>query len=284
MIGIVYDDNGTKKIKPLAGSSGSGLPLGTILPLYTSSVPTGYLPCDGSTFDASEFPALYGLLGTNVLPDLREVTLKGAGLTGRSVGNHISSTGLSIGQFVDDRVQSHTHGARIYPGASEASGTGYGVSGTYGGQFVTTSQCSGRSGATTEVKAVGVNYVIKAVSGITEADKDYVAAAVAETVEESLDASLKTYIRNQDILSDPEANTVTSSNKTASYDGYIFTSTTGGSAYNAYINNVAVQTLNAGTVNSFTFVLKKGDTYRMGGTQYSQAYARWYKDRDYTGR
>lgn len=281
MIGIVYDDNGTKKIKPLAGSSGSGLPLGTILPLYTSSVPTGYLPCDGSTFDASEFPALYGLLGTNVLPDLREVALKGIGLN-HNATNHVSSTGLSVGEYLEDRFQNHSHYLSLQYGGGTAANVFFRSDGN-------TSSCTGnvrtgRTGATTEVKSVGVNYVIKAVSGITEADKDYVAAAVAETVEESLDASLKTYIRNQDILSDPEANTVTSSNKTASYDGYIFTSTTGGSAYNAYINNVAVQTLNAGTVNSFTFVLKKGDTYRMGGTQYSQAYARWYKNRDYTGR
>lgn len=185
MIGIVYDDNGTKKIKPLAGSSGSGLPLGTILPLYTSSVPTGYLPCDGSTFDASEFPALYGLLGTNVLPDLREVTLVGAG---QNTTNTIASHDVyTIGQFKDDQLQSHTHNQVCFTpntnlGSCPSFQGGDGYKWTYPTKATTTN--TGRSGDTTHGKQTGVNYVIKAVSGITEADKDYVAAAVANEIKD----------------------------------------------------------------------------------------------------
>lgn len=76
MIYEVYNNNGTKDIRPIAGSiPGQGNPVGTILPYWGSNIPDKYLLCDGSTFDADEYPALYMHLGTNVLPDLRGGTI-----------------------------------------------------------------------------------------------------------------------------------------------------------------------------------------------------------------
>ena len=220
MIGIVYDDNGTKKIKPLAGSTGSGLPLGAIVPLYTSSVPTGYLPCDGSTFDANDYPALYGLLGTNVLPDLRNKALMGANPSSQdtpasgntsNVGDSQNAqlpniTGCNCGTF-----RNASQGVNGEQGRGALSITNTVVSTSYCGfsggnlgnlpgsciSVSTLDFKASRSGASTdhlgnnvyttcgEVRSanVRVNYVIKAVSGVTEADKDYVAAAITQTIE-----------------------------------------------------------------------------------------------------
>ena len=212
MIGIVYDNNGTKKIKPLAGSTGSGLPLGAIVPLYTSSVPTGYLPCDGSTFDANDYPALYGLLGTNVLPDLRNKALMGANPSSQDTpasGNKSNVGDSQNAQLpnITGRFQIRSSSSVNQGGAAGFLGAFYGESAAagvrdYSNLSSTTSTYSptfdaSNSGASTDHLGnnvytsagetrpanVRVNYVIKAVSGVTETDKDYVAAAITQTIE-----------------------------------------------------------------------------------------------------
>lgn len=54
------------------------VPVGTILGGVYSTAPTGYLLCNGSSFNKDTYPALYSVLGTNVLPDLRGKFLQGA--------------------------------------------------------------------------------------------------------------------------------------------------------------------------------------------------------------
>lgn len=97
---------------------------------------------------------------TNI--DLRETTLKGAGLTGRTVGNHISANGLAVGEFIDDRVQKHKHRFVGSYNHDVDSGSSISKYSDGGSQFDKISeQIDGRSGDTTEVKAVGINYMIK---------------------------------------------------------------------------------------------------------------------------
>ena len=85
MLGIVKKDNNNQKyIQPMTSDARIGNPLGTILAVYTTRCPVGYLPCDGSAYDTTQYPALYALLGSDHLPDLREATLKGIGLTSLS--------------------------------------------------------------------------------------------------------------------------------------------------------------------------------------------------------
>ena len=54
-----------------------GVPIGTIIPRVSSSttVPTGWLVCDGSTFSSTDYPDLYTLLGSTTLPDLSGTAL-----------------------------------------------------------------------------------------------------------------------------------------------------------------------------------------------------------------
>lgn len=127
------------------------------------------------------------------IPDLREAVPKGTGLTSKS-NNHLDADGLALGEFIDDRGQKHTHtrGSMNITGSpavmsygrinSDYTPTGafYTMDASYSmmaGDYSptyprvgfdasrswtgTTSDPSGRSGATTEVKAVGVNWIYK---------------------------------------------------------------------------------------------------------------------------
>ena len=65
-----------------SASGGGGELIGTIIARYNSTFVTTdeaskYLFCDGSTFNTSKYPKLYKVLGTNILPDLRERYLQG---------------------------------------------------------------------------------------------------------------------------------------------------------------------------------------------------------------
>ena len=75
MVGIVKEINGQKKIIPLTTDTGTGAAVGTLASQYKKVPMSGYLYCDGSTFDQNAYPALYMYLGTNVLPDYRECVM-----------------------------------------------------------------------------------------------------------------------------------------------------------------------------------------------------------------
>ena len=107
MLVLITVENGVKKIIPLTADAGAGNPVGSLLHTYKKSNPSGYLFCDGSTFDQTKYPLLYAYLGTNVLPDYREVVEVGAEQnTTDTIATHDVYT---EGQFKDDQLQDHTH-------------------------------------------------------------------------------------------------------------------------------------------------------------------------------
>ena len=69
MLGIVKEISGQKQIIPLTTDAGTGASVGSLLQQYKKKPISGYLYCDGSTFDENVYPALYMYLGSNVLPD-----------------------------------------------------------------------------------------------------------------------------------------------------------------------------------------------------------------------
>lgn len=100
---VVQLSDGSKSFRTLSGANGDGLPLGTILGIHRTNVPTGFLPCNGAEFDITQYPSLYTLLGSNKLPDLREAVLVGIGASERSsISQHDV---YSLGQFKDDQLQ-----------------------------------------------------------------------------------------------------------------------------------------------------------------------------------
>ena len=103
MVGIIKEINGQKKIIPLTSDTGTGAPVGTLIQQYKKVAMSGYLYCDGSTFDQNDYPALYMYLGTNVLPDYRECVMVGAEQnTTDTIATHDVYT---EGEFKDDQIQ-----------------------------------------------------------------------------------------------------------------------------------------------------------------------------------
>ena len=51
MLGIVKEIDGQKKIVPLTTGTGTGAPVGTLISQYKKVAMSGYLYCDGYTFD-----------------------------------------------------------------------------------------------------------------------------------------------------------------------------------------------------------------------------------------
>ena len=167
-------------------------PIGTISPFGGSVIPSGYLLCNGAEVLKTAYAELYAVIGDAFgtasdntkfkLPDLREATTKGVGLNGKS-SVHYDADGVALGEFIEDRVQDHLHRTRLtnmnfqvgsenVAPVTENGGSGIG---TVGDIVV------GHHGATTEVKAVGVNYIIKAKQVAAPADfKDAIDDALSE--------------------------------------------------------------------------------------------------------
>ena len=184
-------------------------PIGSIVPYGGATAPSGWLFCNGIQVSKTTYSELYAVIGDSFkgdkadptsgnfyLPDLREVTLKGIG-TNYAYGINNHGTIANVGGFIEDRVQDHVHdtfvngdlnypfGVRTgdytninYVNADPGSGAGWHVKAS--------TITNGRHGATTEVKAVGVNYIIKAEHTPVPADfMDAVEEAVVENNEYS---------------------------------------------------------------------------------------------------
>ena len=187
MLARVVVENGVKKLVPLTADTGAGNPVGTVIAVYSNQVPNGYLPCNGVAFDTAQFPVLYALLGDDHTPDLRECTLVGVGRSGRTMGAHDEYT---LGQFKDDQSQKITgrynatgsfgsnEGAFVQTSAFEYA-NGVARSGTQWSSVNFDSSGSVRTGTTTHGKQVGVNWCIKATSGLTENAQDNVLSALS---------------------------------------------------------------------------------------------------------
>ena len=172
MLVLIAIENGVKKIIPLTADAGAGNPVGSLLHTYKKSNTSGYLYCDGSTFDQTKYPLLYAYLGSNVLPDYRECVEVGAEQnTTDTIATHDVYT---EGQFKDDQLQDHEHEGKTTEGAGGSNVSKIiGTSGTpYGGSGLVLE--SYRHGTTTHGKQKAVFVYIKATSGLSENAQDNV--------------------------------------------------------------------------------------------------------------
>ena len=158
------------------------IPVGAIMPFYGSIAPDGWFICDGTdTTNTSNqldlyHPELYSVLGnSNILPDLRECVLVGAGQSTRAI---LDETGHShdvytLGEFKDDQIQNIT-GRMETDAGSKNGGTGPfrwldndkgapSKDSSYWrqGEYTFDLSRSARTGNVTHGKQVGVNYIIK---------------------------------------------------------------------------------------------------------------------------
>ena len=174
---VSYYNKDTGELVPIAkGTLYADAPIGTISPFGGSSVPSGYLLCNGQTVSRASYKELFAVIGvafgsgdgstTFNLPDLREATTKGVGLSGKS-DNHYDADGVALGEFIDDRIQNHTH---YYSTTDFGCNNGDGSAAGTRKPPVNGDVTNARTGKTTEVKSVGVNYIIKAKQVAVPAD------------------------------------------------------------------------------------------------------------------
>ena len=270
MLGIVKEINGEKKIVPLTTDTGTGAPVGTLISQYKKVPMSGYLYCDGSTFDQNAYPALYMYLGTNVLPDYRECVMVGAEQnTTDTIATHDVYT---EGEFKDDQLQSHIHSVpNDNPNGGEQRSVQYSTTGFL--ENIYTDENNGRSGDTTHGKQKAVYVYIKATSGL------------AENQQENVLNDAKNYIQNAFKLSPIEGFTLSTTNQTIQYDGFLFVYVIGNSNVETefYVNDeqLFITQVPTGYDSPVTIPLCKGDTVRVnridGGIYWTKA--RWYKNR-----
>ena len=134
------------------------VPVGTVVSniFSLSDLPPGWLPCDGSTFNAAQYPLLFQKLGNkNVLPDLRGYFMRGLDPTGKVDPEGAGRTPLSVQH---DQFASHLH--TFAPISAQGSGLQAPPPKYYcesnGGSLTT----GLTGGAETRPKNVAVNYLI----------------------------------------------------------------------------------------------------------------------------
>lgn len=181
--------NGQKTIVPLTADTGTGAPVGSLIAMYKKSSPSGYLYCDGSTFDETAYPALYQYLGSNVLPDYREFALVGAEENTTDVYNASTNPTGTIhdhdvyteGQAKDDQLQQHRHYAEQMP-VTGGSAVNVAFSGTSQNLTLGNVTNSYRNGGVTRGKRKAVYFYIKATSGLTENQQENVLNTINENL------------------------------------------------------------------------------------------------------
>ena len=135
--------NSIDSLSGLGGSGGSVLdmPLGTVLPIATESVPEGWMLCDGREISIEEYQGLYDLIGTTYgagdsafwaqvffpattfnIPDLRGRTIIGANDMGGEPSSVLQAHQASFGQLGGEEfhllteleLPAHTHDVEYF--------------------------------------------------------------------------------------------------------------------------------------------------------------------------
>jgi len=118
-----------------------GIPTGTIVPWSDSSVPTGFLECNGAAVSRSTYSALFAIVGTTygagdgsstfLLPDLQDNVAVGKSgtkaLASTGGANTVASTGNVGGSTANAtlstaQLASHSHSAGASTGGGLATG------------------------------------------------------------------------------------------------------------------------------------------------------------------
>jgi len=176
----VYDPINDRLI-PVAGATLYGdAPVGSIIAFAGKEInlPEGYLAFNGQTVKRGDYPDLWAFAVANeqvgvdkffsqgdgsttfTLADLRETSLKGYGETSRTVGAHVKSGGLGVGEFIDDQLQNFQFNMSSEGPAANSLVYGSDTGGY--SDLYSIKRGSVRTGTTTEVKAVGVVWAVKA--------------------------------------------------------------------------------------------------------------------------
>jgi microcystin-dependent protein len=112
----------------LDGHPQNSCPVGSIIAYIMPTSPYGWLICDGSEIDRSQFQSLFSVIGTTFgqgdgiytfnLPDYRGAFLRGSGNNG-----NVNHNGPSLNQSQNDSLGTHSHRATSTVNETEHSHT-----------------------------------------------------------------------------------------------------------------------------------------------------------------
>lgn len=149
------------------------VPTGAVVMWYTGSPPTGWLFCNGGTFDAATYPALDALLGGNTLPDFKgrvpvgvgqqsNVKWSGSDYTTSGTNFALAGTGGTEDHHItESEMPSHDHTFTLQQGTTTYAGPRtLGDAGSVTNTFTTATAGSDGAHNNTQPYLV-VNYIIK---------------------------------------------------------------------------------------------------------------------------
>ncbi|MGB5988871.1 MAG: tail fiber protein, partial [Marinifilaceae bacterium] len=161
-VGLVVFDTNRNNLFLYAGMwVEMGVPLGTVEAFYGTTIPEGWLLCNGSNFDAGAYSELNAFLRGNTLPNLGGMFLRGKN-NGRTDGNQDPDGERTIGNFQNDVLKAHTHTYIDISNNLGAHSAATGFTGGGGAFTAVTRTSNSFGGAETRSKNVVVNYIIKA--------------------------------------------------------------------------------------------------------------------------
>lgn len=156
----------------VTGNCPQGTPVGSIIMWAKEPIPDGWLECNGGTFDATQYPALFDLYGNNKLPDLRSAFVRGRGqnagaLNAFSTSNYPYKTAAPANSFTLSTAAEHTHsnapGAAINAGGGGTDLSGYDNTGTTGAGGAHTHTITGGGDTETVPEHRVLIYIVKGI-------------------------------------------------------------------------------------------------------------------------
>lgn len=138
-------------------------PLGAVYGIWSTTVPDGFLPCNGAQFDKTQYPFLYSMLGDDHTPDLRECTLVGIGEN--STDSLTTHNIYTLGKFKDANFSGATEAWTTLHPFDATNNTMTTVINTTGTDKVVTAKSATAGAAIFTPRSKGINYIIKAIPG-----------------------------------------------------------------------------------------------------------------------
>lgn len=173
----LIDINGLREFKnKLVGPDAAYVQTGVIIPFAGTSVPTGYLLCNGAAVSRTDYANLFAAIGTLYgagdgsttfnLPDARDRVLQGASGT-HSAGSYIAAGLPNINGSIGNGggfycYQTGVGAFSLYGPREAASNTGFGAAGQPNFDFdAQKSNALYGASSTVQMAAVATNFIIK---------------------------------------------------------------------------------------------------------------------------
>lgn len=150
---------------------GDTLPIGIILPHTSSTVPSGYMVCDGSAISRTTYATLFGVIGTTFgagdgnttfnIPDLKGRVLVGQNVSDEDFDVIGETGGEKTHTLIINEIPSHSHTIKTYTGNT---GTAEIASRSYmenNGNFLSTNSTGGGQAHNNLQPYEVINYIIK---------------------------------------------------------------------------------------------------------------------------